>query len=400
MTQEKDTEIPANLQTTLLDEHHFLSGLVQACLQELIKSEFDRYINARPHQRSADRRGIRNGYYTRSFKTRVGRLELTIYRDRLGQFRSDFFNRYQRSEQAFMASMLEMYLQGVSTRKVSKIGETLCGTVVSKSQVSELTKRLDTQLDTWRNRRLNEGYHYLVVDARYEKVRTKQGVVSQAVMLVVGITEDGHRAILSVEIGDSENESSWDDVFKGLKNRGLRGVKYAVSDHHTGLVNALHRNFQGVAWQRCQVHFVRNFIMKLSRRDLKFYLPLLKDIFSAADEKEALRRKEQLVIKLEEKYPKVATWIDENIESCFTVFHLPVEHRRKMKSTNMLERFNEELRRRSRVIRIFPNCASCVRLVASLSQETSEIWETGRRYLDFDKDPEILSSENDEKDAA
>ena len=291
MTPGKDTEVSANLQTTLLDEHHFLSGLVQGCLQELIKSEFDRYINARPHQRSADRRGIRNGSYTRCFKTRVGRLELTIYRDRLGQFRTEFFNRYQRSEQAFMASMLEMYLQGVSTRKVSKIIETLCGTTVSRSQVSELTKRLDTQLDAWRNRRLNEQYLYLIVDARYEKVRTKQGVVSQAVMLVVGIAEDGHRAILSVEIGDSESESSWDDVFKGLKNRGLRGLIFAVSDDHTGLVNALHRNFQGVAWQRCQVHFIRNFIMKLSRRDLKLYLPLLKDIFTAADEKEALRRK-------------------------------------------------------------------------------------------------------------
>jgi transposase-like protein len=400
MTQEKDTEISSKLQTTLLDERHFLSGLVQSCLQELIKSEFDRYINARPHQRSMDRRGIRNGSYTRSFKTRVGRLELTIYRDRLGQFHSDYFNRYQRSEQAFMASMLEMYLQGVSTRKVSKIIETLCGTAVSKSQVSELTKRLDTQLDSWRNRPLNDGYVYLIIDARYEKVRTKQGVVSQAVMLVVGITEDGHRAILSVEMGNSETESSWDDVFKSLKNRGLHGVKYVVSDDHTGLVHALHRNFQGIAWQRCQVHFVRNFIMKLSRRDLKYYLPLLKDIFSASDEKEALRRKEQLVLRLEEKYPKVAVWIDENIESCFTVFHLPVEHRRKMKSTNMLERFNEELRRRSRVIRIFPNSDSCLRLAASLCQETSEIWETGRRYLDFDKEPETLAAEGDEKDAA
>jgi len=255
-------------------------------------------------------------------------------------------------------------------------------------------------LDAWRNRPLNERYLYLIVDARYEKVRTKQGVVSQAVMLVVGITEDGHRAVLSVEIGDSENESSWDDVFKGLKNRGLRGILFAVSDDHTGLVKALHRNFQGVAWQRCQVHFIRNFIMKLSRRDLKLYLPLLKDIFTAADEKEALRRKEHLVLKLEEKYPKVAVWVDENLESCLTVLNLPVDHRRKMKSTNMLERLNEELRRRSRVIRIFPNQASCLRLAAALCQETSEIWETGRRYLNFDKEQEASSSENDEKDAA
>ena len=219
-------------------------------------------------------------------------------------------------------------------------------------------------------------------------------------MIVVGITESGHRSILSVDLGNSETESSWSDVFKSLKSRGLSGVKYVVSDDHTGLVNALDRYFQGAAWQRCQVQFVRNFIMKLSRRDIKHYIPMLKDIFSASDKEEALRRKQQLVLKLDVKYPDVATWIDENIESCFSVFHLPAEHRRKMKSTNMLERFNEELQRRSRVIRIFPNNASCLRLISALSQETSENWETGRRYLTFDKELEIIIPKKQKKDAA
>lgn len=400
MTQKKDSGISDNLQTTLLDEHNFLSGLVQGCLQELIKTEFNNYINAQPHERNTNRRGIRNGTYTRSFKTRVGTLELIIYRDRHGQFRSDFFDRYQRSEQAFMASMLEMYLQGVSTRKVSKIVETLCGTTVSKSQVSDLTKRLDKQLDLWRNRQLDDSYPYLMVDARYEKVRTKQGVISQAVMIVVGINDSGYRSILSVDLGNSESETSWGDVFKSLKNRGLSGVQYVVSDDHIGLVNALNRYFQGAVWQRCQVHFARNFMMKFSRRDIKAYMPILKDIFSASDENEALRRKAQLILKLEEKYPDIATWIDENIESCLSVFYLPIEHRRKMKSTNMLERFNEELRRRSRVIRIFPNNESCLRLISALSQETSEIWETGRRYLTIDKEQKITVPEIKEKAAA
>jgi transposase-like protein len=388
MTQKQGTTLSRKLQTTIVDDDSFLKGIVHSCLQELIKTEFNHYINAQPHERTPDRQGTRNGSYTRTLKTRVGALELTIYRDRAGEFRTEFFHRYQRSEQAFLASMLEMYLQGVSTRKVSKIVETLCGTTVSKSHVSELCKHLDKQLEIWRNRQISDHYSYLIIDARYEKVRTDQGVVSQAVMIVIGISENGHRTVLSVEMGDSENESTWSQVFKKLKDRGLTGVKYMVSDDHKGLVAAFNRYYQGVAWQRCQVHFIRNFMLKLNRRDFKIYLPLLKDIFSASDYQEAVRRKHRLVEKLDETYPVAAEWLDENIESCLTVFNLPIEHRRKMKSTNMLERLNEELRRRSRVIRIFPNRDSCHRLMSYLCQETSEAWETGKRYLIFDKEQE------------
>jgi len=397
MTQKKGTTVSDNLQTTLLDERNFLTGIVHGCLQELIKTEFDRFINAQPHERSPERRGVRNGSYTRTLKTRIGTMDLTIYRDRQGEFQTEFFHRYQRSEQAFMASMLEMYLQGVSTRKVSKIVEALCGTTVSKSQVSELSKRLDNQLETWRNRKVTDSFPYLIVDARYEKIRTEQGVVSQAVMIVIGVAESGHRSVLSVEMGNSENESAWSDVFKRLKTRGLEGIKYVVSDENKGLVAALARNYQGVAWQRCQVHFIRNFITKLSRRDLNLYVPLLKEIFSASDYQEALRRKHLLIDELEEKHQKVADWIDENIESCLTVFHLPTEHRRKMKSTNMLERLNQELKRRSRVIRIFPNTASCQRLMSYMCQETSELWETGKRYLTFEKEQTIAPNQFNEK---
>jgi len=366
---------------------------VHGCLQELIKSEFNHFIKAQPHERSPERRGIRNGSYTRTLKTRIGTMDLTIYRDRQSEFQTEFFHRHQRSEQAFMASMLEMYLQGVSTRKVSKIVETLCGTTVSKSQVSELSKRLDKQLETWRNRQITDNYPYLIIDARYEKIRTERGVISQAVMIVVGVSDCGHRSVLSVEMGNSENESAWSDVFKKLKARGLQGLKYVVSDDNKGLVAALARNYQGVVWQRCQVHFIRNFMTKLSRRDLNLYVPLLKDIFAASDYQEALRRKHLLIDRLEEKYQPVADWIDENIESCLTVFHLPADHRRKMKSTNMLERLNQELKRRSRFIRIFTNTASCQRLMSYLCQETSEMWETGKRYLTFEKEQNIRTDD-------
>lgn len=399
MTQKKGTTVSEQVQTTLLNEQDFLTGIVRGCLQELIKAEFDRFINAQPHERSPERRGVRNGSYTRTLKTRVGTLELIIYRDRHGEFRTEFFQRYQRSEQAFIASMLEMYLQGVSTRKVTKIVEALCGTTVSKSQVSDLCKRLDKQLETWRNREIADSYPYLIIDARYEKVRTEQGVVSQAVMIVIGISESGHRSVLSVEMGDSENETTWNDVLKKLKARGLKGVQYVVSDENKALVAALARNFQGVAWQRCQVHFIRNFVTKISRRDVNLYLPLLKDIFSASDYQEAVRRKHLLIDRLEEKYQRVADWVDENVESCFSVFHLPPEHRRKMKSTNMLERLNQELKRRSRVIRIFPNRASCLRLMSYLCQETSEQWETGKRYLTFEKEQDLASNQKNQKAA-
>ena len=201
-------------------------------------------------------------------------------------------------------------------------------------------------------------------------------------------------------MGDSEDEVTWSNVFKNLKSRGLSGVTYVVSDDHQGLVNALSRIFQGVAWQRCQVHFIRNFMKKLSKREFKAYLPLLQDIFSASDYREALRRKQLLVNRLQARYSKVAQWIDEQSESSLTVFHLPARHRRKMKSTNMLERLNEELRRRSRVIRIFPNSASCLRLMSYLCQETSENWETGRRYLIFEKEQETSKGYSLNKNAA
>lgn len=389
MTRKKDNAISQQVQTVLLNDHDFVKTVVQQCLQEMLQSEFDNFIKAGPYERSSSRRGVRNGSYYRTFKTRVGSLDLCVCRDREGQFQTELFGRYQRSEQAFLLSMLEMYLQGVSTRKVSKIVETLCGLSVSKSQVSELTKRLDKHIQTWRNRSLtDDAYPYLIIDARYEKIRTSQGVISHAVMIVIGISASGHRSILSVELGDSENESTWSEVFKKLKTRGIRGIKYVVSDDHGGLVRALRRHFQGVVWQRCQVHFIRNFVCKLNRRQLKVYLPLLKDIFAASSHQEALRRKQHLVAQLEKTHSELSVWLDENIDSCLNVNHLPLEHRRKMKSTNMLERLNEELRRRSRVIRIFPNKDSCVRMIAALCQETSETWETGKRYLNFDKEQE------------
>ena len=381
MTPAKDTSLVKEFQKVLIDDKDFLKNLLAESLQSILQDEFNRFIKAGHYERSENRQSYRNGSYTRSIKTRVGRIELEVCRDRDGLFQTELFRRYQRSEQALVLSMTEMYLNGVSTRKVTNIVEELCGHSISRSHVSQLAADLDKKLNLWRKRKLALTYPYLVIDARYERIRTPEGVVSKAVMIVIGISEDGYREILTIDIGNSENETDWGHIFTSLKERGLKDVQYVVSDNHKGMVRALQRNFQGSVWQRCQVHFIRNFISKLSRRKAKLYIPLLKDIFAATSREDAIIRKERLIDKLENEKPEVARWIDEEIESCFSVYNLPETHHRQMRSTNMIERLNQELKRRSRVIRIFPNDASCLRVLGTLCMEQSEVWESGRKYL-------------------
>ena len=379
----KDNGLVKEIQKVLLDDSDFLRLMVQKNLQKILESEFENYLQARPYERTSQRKGYRNGSYPRKLKTRVGTIELDVVRDREGNFSTELFRRYQRNEQAFVLSMIEMYLQGVSTRKVKHIVEELCGTNVSRSTVSNLTKSLEENVTQWRTRELKGNYPYLVIDARYEDVRENGVVVSKAVLIVIGITESGKREILAVEMGNSEDEQEWSRVFQGLKGRGLKGVVYAVSDAHKGLVGALKREFQGAGWQRCQVHFMRNFMSKLSPKERKEYVPKLKDVFSAPEITQARERKNRLVAELETNRARLANWMDEEIESCFTVYTLPAAHRKRMRSTNMIERLNQELLRRSRVIRIFPNESSCLRLFGSMCMEQSEQWKTGRMYLDM-----------------
>ncbi len=382
-TLNKDTGLVKEIQKVLLDDKDFLRVLVQENLQKILIAEFDNYVQALPYERTAKRRGYRNGSYARTLKTRVGAIELDVIRDREGNFHTELFRRYQRHEQAFVLSLIEMYLQGVSTRKVRNVVETLCGSSVSKNLVSTLSRELDETTSQWRQRPLEREYAYLIVDARYEDIREGGMVISRAVLMAMGVDYGGDRDILSLDIGDSENELEWAEVFQRLKSRGLKGVRYVVSDHHQGLVNALKREFQGVQWQRCQVHFIRNFLMKCHKKVARKYVHQLKDVFAAPDKEQARERKDRLVQELEAIQPRVAEWVDAEIESCFTVFNLPWQHRKRMRSTNMMERWNQELRRRSRVIRIFPNRASCLRLFGAMCMEQSEQWRAGRKYLDM-----------------
>ena len=259
--------------------------------------------------------------------------------------------------------------------------ERICGTNISKSLVSKLVCTLDEELIPWRNRPLTKKYPYLVVDARYEKVRENGRVMSKAVVTVIGIGEAGVREVVGCWIIDSESYEGWNGCFVSLKERGLHGVEYVVSDENKGLRKALMRQFQGVKLQRCQVHFMRNLLSRLPRKDHSEGVQLLKEVFAAHTKDRAMHNSKLLIeYLLSKKKEHIADWIDENIEDALVVLDLGIEHRMKMKSTNMIERHNQELKRRTKVVRIFPNEASCLRLITAYSQEVSEHW-CSRKYL-------------------
>ncbi len=370
-----------------------LLKLMQNVVQRVLEEELAAFLQAEPHERTEERMGYRNGYKPRTLTTRLGRMELMVPKDREGRFQTELFERYQRSEKALMLSLVEMYIQGVSTRKVKAITEALCGLDISKSQVSKLVKSLDEDIQNWRSRKLGKKYPYLVVDARYERVRINHQVVTQGVLLVVGIGSDGYREILGTWVADSESEASWSEVFKELRTRGLKGVRYVVSDDHAGLVKAIGRHFQGVLWQRCQVHFVRNLCSIVSKKDRPRIVEMLREITTAQTYASARKRMDETIESLEKIHPKVSKMLEKNGEDILTVYQLPVWQRRGMKSTNMLERYNQELKRRTRVVRIFPNQESCLRLVTALAMETTEEW-LGRRYLIFEDEVSLKKTED------
>ncbi len=375
-----------------LGEEDFLRGLVERVVQQVLDAEMTSFLGAGAYERNAERRGWRNGFKPRVLKTRVGKLELLVPKDREGQFQTELFERYQRSEKALVLSMLEMYIAGVSTRKVSAITETLCGLEVSRSQVSALAEKLDLELSAWRNRPLEKAYPYLVIDARYERVRRAGAVVSQGVLVVVGISAEGYREVLGVWMADSETETSWGQVLAELKQRGLGGVRYVVSDDHQGLVRAVGRHFQGAMWQRCQVHFLRNALSLCAARDKPLVAGLLKNITEAETREAAQEAIHQVVVELEKRARKVVRLLEEHGEEILAVYALPRAHRKKMRTTNLLERQNQELKRRTRVVRVFPHEQSCLRLVTALLMETNQEWME-QLYLDMQESTPAVSQE-------
>lgn len=358
-----------------------LGELVESVLNQVLEAQAEEQLGAGRYERSEARTGYRNGYRTRQLYSRVGPLTLRVPQFRDGTFSTEIFQRYQRSEQALVLALMEMVVNGVSTRKVAKITEELCGTSFSKSTVSRLCAALDARVRAWSERPLGR-FPFLLVDALYVKAREDERIVTKAALRVSGINAEGYREVLGLKMGDSESEGFWRDLFDELKGRGLEGVAFVVSDEHKGLVGAVRRCFQGAVWQRCQVHFTRNVLAHTPSRHKAAMTEGLKRVFRAETASEAREKAHALMDEMEGKAPKAVVCLEEGLEDTLAVLALSEKYRRRLKSTNMQERLVQEVRRRERVIRIFPNEESAHRLIGALLAEIHEEWQ-GRRYLDM-----------------
>lgn len=363
-----------------------VAALLETILNQVLKAQATEQLAADPYERTPDRQGQRNGSYTRSITTRVGSIELQVPRFRDGKFSTELFERYQRSEQALVLSLMEMVVNGVSTRKISRITEELCGTEFSKSTVSELCKQLDPAVEAWNTRSLAEAaYPFVTVDAMYVKVREDGHVRSRGVFIGYGVNLEGNREILGLMVGDTESEASWGEFFTSLKTRGLHGVEIITSDTHGGLVRAIRQHFQGVTWQRCQTHFTRNILdaaPKALQADIK---GMVRSIFEAPNVETARKYLQETLEAYQDKAPKAMQTLEQGFDDATAVLAFPEEYRVRLRTSNGQERINGEIRRREQVIRIFPNRESVIRMIGSLLIEMEEHWGTSRRYMDMDK---------------
>ena len=363
-------------------------NILTTVFNQLMENQRTEYIKADDYERSESRQSQRNGYYERDFTTRVGTLELRVPRTRDGEFSPTVFERYQRNEKALLASMLEMYVSGVSTRKVSKIVEELCGKSVSKSFVSSLTEQLDPLVNEWQNRSLSDiNYPYLMTDVLYIKIREDNRVLSKSCHIAIGITKDGVREIIGFMIQNEESDRTWSNFFEYLKERGLQGVELVISDAHKGLVSAIRKSFTNASWQRCQVHFLRNIFTTIPKKNSKPFREAVKAIFKFTDINLAREAKNRLVEEYydQKKYTKACETLDNGFEDAFQYTVLGNSHNR-LKSTNLLERLNQEVRRREKIIRIFPNHASANRLIGAVLMDLHEEWiSSTRKYINFSK---------------
>lgn len=371
----------------LLKENGFdgLAEAVTVLMNAAMVAERSEYLGARPYERSATRVGYANGFKDKTLKTRLGELPLKVPQTRDCEFYPQSLEKGLRSERALLLSIAEMYVQGVSTRRVKKIVEELCGMEVSSSQVSRAAEELDEMLSAWRERTLGS-YRYIVLDAQYEKVRQGGQVLDAAVLIACGVGADGHRDVLGCSVSLSEAEVHWRAFLSDLKDRGLHGVQLIVSDAHEGLQAARKAVFPSVPWQRCHFHLQQNAGQYVPNMAMRAPVAAdIRSIFTAPDQDEAEHLLEKFVKKYEKKAPKLASWAEDNLPQGFSVFSLPPSHRRRMRTTNLVERLNEEIRRRTRVARLFPNEASCLRLISAVLMEIAEDWQTAeKRYLAFE----------------
>jgi transposase-like protein len=359
------------------------SKLLEEIFNQVLLSQSTEQIGAQPYERTEDRTAYRNGFRARQLTTRVGALTLRVPRHRNGHFSTELFARYQRSEQALVLAMMEMVINGVSTRKVEQITEELCGKKFSKSTVSALCKNLDPMVEAFRTRPLHCHYPFLMVDAIYVKVRENGRIQSRGLLIAIAVNEEGHREIIGFQLANSESESSWGELFSSLKDRGLKNVDLVTSDDHKGLVNAIRRHFQGTSWQRCQTHFSRNMLDHTPKALQPEVKEELRRLYESVDLESARKVRDQIIKTYESKAPKATALLDEAFDDITAVLALPLKYRKRLRTTNGVERLNQEIRRRERVIRIFPNAASVIRLMGALLMEHDEKWQTGRKYFDM-----------------
>lgn len=360
-----------------------LGEAIRRIINEAMRLERQNHLGVGPYERSDARCGYANGYKAKTVQTRVGALELDVPQVRDSSFYPSSLEKGLRSERALKIALAEMYVQGVSTRKVAKITEQLCGFEVTSTQVSRAAKELDEVLEQWRNRPLG-AFLYVYLDARYEKVRHNGSVIDVAVLIAIGVAETGKRQILGTSVALSEQEAHWRDFLRGLQERQLHGVRLFISDAHEGLKAARKAVFPSVPWQRCQFHLQQNAQAYVPKKEMKKEVAAaIRNIFVAADEAEAKRQLNLLMERYEKSAPRLAAWAEHNIQEGLTIFQFPEDHRRRIRTSNVLERVNKEVLRRTRVATLFPNEDSCLRLVSAVLMEISEEWETGRTYLTF-----------------
>jgi len=379
---------PFDLMIQVLDEHGFdgMAHAIEILVNEAMKIERSEVLRADPYERTDQRRGYANGFKPKTLATRVGKVELQVPQTRDVEFYPKSLERGVRSERAMKLAIAEMYVQGVSTRKVTKITSELCGLDISSSQVSRAAGLLDEELQSWRSRPLGK-LPYLIIDARYEKVRHGGAVVDCAVLVAVGVLPNGKRTVLGVSVSLSEAEVHWREFLASLVERGLHGVELITSDAHEGLKAARRSVFPGVPWQRCQFHLQQNAAAYVPKLEMRGEVADdLRSVFNAPDAIEAERLLKNTVEKYRSTAPKLADWMERSVPEGLTVFTRPVAHRRRLRTSNMIERLNKEIKRRTRVATLFPNEASLLRLVSAVLAEVDEEWQTGTCYLNTETD--------------
>lgn len=379
------------IQMLAANKDNKFSRVIETVVNEAMKLERAQALQAQPYERTDERTGYANGFKDKTLALATGKVLLKIPQVRGLEFYPSCIEKGIRSERSLKLAIAEMYVKGVSTRRVSDIVEILCGTEVSSSQVSRLAKELDAEVESWRASPIGQ-IQYLILDARYESVRVGSQVTKQALLVAIGVDYSGNRHILDTTVANSEAEVNWRVFLEGLIRRGMHGLRMITSDDHSGLRAAIDAVFPGILWQRCQFHLQQNAHAYVTRKDdVPVVSADIRKVFNAPDHENAERYLNQLVEKYQKTNPRLAAWADENLREGLSVFHIPENHRRKMRTSNLAERQMKEIKRRTRVVGVFPNAESLLRLAATLLLEQNDQWQNDKRYLPESKDRPALN---------